>query len=702
MNTSLQALLRPLGRHGDVVLVLLVVGVLAILFAPIPPRLLDFLLVTNFSLALLVLLLTFYVRRPVEFSTFPSLLLIATLFRLSLNVATTRLILTEAEAGHVIDAVGAHVVGGNYVVGLIVFIILVVVQYVVVTSGAQRVSEVAARFTLDSMPGQQMSIDADLNMGFIDQKEAMRRRRALEQESSFYGAMDGASKFVKGDAIAGILILLVNIIGGLVLGVMQQGMSWAEALQRYTLLTIGDGIVTQVPALVISVGTGIIVTRSGSDGYLSREVFAQVTSSAKALGLVLLALLVLALVPGLPAVPLLALALLFAAATWAAARRPAAAGAGADGEGAAQATAGAAAGAAGDGAAGAKDAWPDLHPVELRLGATLAGLAREPAAQALSARIDQFRRQFLDERGMALPPVRVASVARLPANGYELAVFGVPVGKGELLLDKTLAIHVSGDTRSIPGVVTREPTYGLPAVWVGSEHRDAARAAKFTLVDPETVLMTHLGELLRQQAATLLTRAETDKLLQRVRDGQPGLVEEFIPTLLSVGDVQKVLQSLLREKVSIRHLDAICETLADVARHSKDVPVLADAVRQRLGPSICQALVGDAAALQVLTLEPTLEQHLAEAARGGPGAAPAGLDPRLAEQLVAQMAASVEQMMKSNLMPVLLCAQELRRHVKALSERTLPHLVVLGLAEVPNSVPLKSFGVVALRTAAAR
>jgi flagellar biosynthesis protein FlhA len=700
MNASLQALLRPLGRHGDVVLVLLVVGVLAILFAPIPPRLLDFLLVTNFSLALLLLLLTFYVRRPVDFSTFPSLLLIATLFRLSLNVATTRLILTEGEAGHVIDAVGAHVVGGNYVVGLIVFIILVVVQYVVVTSGAQRVSEVAARFTLDSMPGQQMSIDADLNMGFIDQKEAMRRRRALEQESSFYGAMDGASKFVKGDAIAGILILLVNIIGGLVLGVMQQGMSWAEALQRYTLLTIGDGIVTQVPALVISVGTGIIVTRSGSDGYLSREVFAQVTSSAKALGLVLLALLVLALMPGLPAVPLLALALLFAAATWAAARRSVAADGRAAGDGAAPAAADAA--AAGDGTAGTKDAWPDLHPVELRLGATLAALAREPAAQALSTRIDQFRRQFLDERGMALPPVRLAAVARLQPNGYELAVFGVPVGKGELLLDKTLAIHVSGDTRSIPGVVTREPTYGLPAVWVGSEHRDAARAAKFTLVDPETVLMTHLGELLRQQAATLLTRAETDKLLQRVRDGQPGLVEEFIPTLLSVGDVQKVLQSLLREKVSIRHLDAICETLADVARHSKDVPVLADAVRQRLGASICQALVGDAAALQVLTLEPTLEQQLAEAARGGPGAAPAGLDPRLAEQLVAQMAASVEQMMKSNLMPVLLCAQELRRHVKALSERTLPHLVVLGLAEVPNSVPLKSFGVVALRTAAAR
>jgi flagellar biosynthesis protein FlhA len=688
---------QALGRHSDIALVLLVVGVLAILFAPIPPRLLDFLLVLNFSLALLLLLLTFYVQRPVDFSTFPSLLLIATLFRLSLNVATTRLILTEGEAGKVIDAVGSHVVGGNYVVGLIVFLILVVVQYVVVTSGAQRVSEVAARFTLDSMPGQQMSIDADLNMGFIDQKEAMRRRRALEQESSFYGAMDGASKFVKGDAIAGILILLVNIIGGLVLGVMQQGMAWSEALQRYTLLTIGDGIVTQVPALVISVGTGIIVTRSGTDGHLSREVFAQVTSSPKALGLVLLALLVLALVPGLPAWPLLALAVLFAAATWAAHRRGNAGPAPGDaGEDAATGADGAA-GAAADG----RDGWPELHPVELRLGAALAPLARESAGQALSTRIDAFRRQFLDDRGMPLPPVRLNAAARLGAQAYEIAVFGVAAGKGELMLDRTLGIHVSGDTRSIPGVVTREPTYGLPAVWIAAEHREAARAAKFTLVDPEAVLMTHLSETLRQQAAALLTRAETDKLLQRVRQSQPGLIEEFIPTQLSVGDVQKVLQSLLREKVSIRHLEAICETLADVARHTKDVSVLADAVRQRLGPSICHGLVGDAAALQVLTLEPTLEQHLADAARGVAGAAPGGLDPRLAEQLVSHLAASVEQMMKNNLMPVLLCAQELRRHVKALSERTLPHLVVLGLAEVPNSVPLKSFGVVSLRGAAA-
>jgi flagellar biosynthesis protein FlhA len=678
----MNALRQYFGRHSDIALVLLVVGILAVLFAPIPARLLDFLLVTNFSLALLLLLLTFYMQRPVDFSTFPSLLLVATLFRLSLNVATTRLILTEGEAGHVIAAVGSHMVGGNYVVGLIVFLILVVVQYVVVTSGAQRVSEVAARFTLDSMPGQQMSIDADLNMGFIDQKEAMRRRRELEQESSFYGAMDGASKFVKGDAIAGVLILLVNIVGGLVLGVMQQGMSWGEALQRYTLLTIGDGIVTQVPALVISVGTGIIVTRSGSDGNLSTEVFKQMMSSPKALGLVLLALLVLAATPGLPALPLLALAAVFAGATWLAWRRAARTEADGDTPAAQDAK-----------EKDAKKDWPELHPVEWRFGAALAPLADPAAAQPLTARVETFRRQFLEERGMSLPPVRFTPTARLGANAYEFAVFGVVVGRGELMLDRTLAIHVSGDTRSIPGVATREPTYGLPAVWIADSHRDAARAAKFTLVDPETVWMTHLSETLRQQAATLLTRAETDKLLERVRQSQPGLIEELVPTLLSVGDVQKVLQSLLRERVSIRHLEAICETLADVARQTKDVSALADAVRQRLGPSICQALVGEAAALQVLTLEPTLEQRLADAAR----ATPAMLDPRLAEQLVSTLAASVEQMMKNNLMPVLLCAQELRRHVKALSERTLPHLVVLGLAEVPHTLALKSFGVVTLR-----
>jgi flagellar biosynthesis protein FlhA len=581
----------------------------------------------------------------------------------------------------VIAAIGSHVVGGNYVVGLIVFLILVVVQYVVVTSGAQRVSEVAARFTLDSMPGQQMSIDADLNMGFIDQAEAMRRRRALEQESSFYGSMDGASKFVKGDAIAGILILIVNIVGGLILGVMQLGLPWGEALQRYTLLTIGDGIVTQVPALIISVGTGIIVTRSSADGNLSTEVFKQVTSYPKVLVLVMAALILLALLPGLPALPLLLLAAAFGGAAWLAKGRAQAVGA--------TETATPPAASA---AASPTDAWPELHAVEVRHGPELTGLLDDGPEPSVATRIEALRRQFMEERGMSLPALRFVPGGRT-ANQYEVAVHGVTAGKGELQMDKTLAIHGSGDTRSIPGVATREPTYGLPAIWIGPEHREAARLAKFTLVDPRTVFITHIGEILRQQAPALLTRSETDKLLDRLRKTQAGLIEEIVPTQLSVGDVQKVLQGLLRERVSIRNLEAICETLADVARHSKDTTVLVDAVRQRLGPAICQGLLGEAESLQGLTLDPTLEQALTEFARGQATGQPS-LDPRLAEQAVSRLAASAEQMMKHNLMPILLCAQELRRHLRALCERAVPHLVVLGLAEVPNSVPLKSFGVV--------
>jgi flagellar biosynthesis protein FlhA len=675
------------GRYSDIALVVLVVGILAVLFAPIPPSLLDFLLLANFSFALLVLLLTFYMRRPVEFSTFPSLLLIATLFRLSLNVSATRLILSHGEAGRVIGAIGSHVVGGNYVIGLIVFLILVVVQYVVVTNGAQRVSEVAARFTLDSMPGQQMSIDADLNMGFIDQKEAMRRRRALERESAFYGAMDGASKFVKGDAIAGIIILLVDIVGGLVIGVMQMGLPWAEALHRYTLLTIGDGIVTQVPALVISVGTGIIVTRSGSDTGLSSEVFRQVSSSRKALTLVLLALVGLAFLPGLPGIPVAVLALVFGFMLWAA--RTAA-----DDDAAPEASDAAAEGSSED----EDNALPQLAPIEVRAGTALSTLTSQDPAEPLVGRIHTLRKQFALDWGLQLPLVRLTRSTDLDPTAYEIWIHGVRAGKGELMPDKTLALHASGDTKTIPGIATREPTYGLPALWIDASQTEAARLAKFTLVDAETVFITHLGEMLRQQSPALLTRAEADKLLGRVRQAQPGLIEEIIPTLLTVGDIQKVLQALLREKVSIRNLEAICETLADVARQSKDPSVLAEFARQRLGPAICQSLLGESDSLQVLTIDPRIEQELSEAIRAaaGAGAHALPIDPRTAEQLVGRLAAAAEQMMKANVLPILLCPPELRRHLRTLSERAVPHMRVLSLSEVPNSIPLKSFGVVSV------
>ncbi len=679
------SLRRIFGHHADMVMVLLVVGILTVLFVPIPSGALDFLILTNVSFAMLILLLTFYIARPVEFSTFPSLLLIATLFRLSLNVAATRLILSDADAGRVIAAIGAYVVGGNYVIGMIVFLILVVVQYVVVTNGAQRVSEVAARFTLDSMPGQQMSIDADLNMGFIDQDEAKKRRKTLEKETGFYGAMDGASKFVKGDAIAGIVILLINIIGGLVIGVMQMGMRWDQALQTFTLLTVGDGIVTQVPALVIAVGTGIIVTRSASDGNLSVEVLRQLTSFPKTLFIVAAALTSVLFLPGIPAVPVLVLvAVLLAAGTLALRRRRAGAADAANPPGEA-----------------AKDGEPDTYellkvePVEVLVGANLAPLVSGDQTVFME-RIAAIRKQYALDSGMVLPRVRFRDAPGLGANAYELQVFGVPAGRGEILSDRTLAIHGGGESRPLKGIETREPTYGLPAIWVEDSEREIARAARYTLVDASTVFITHLSEVLKQQSAQLLTRTETDRLLQRVRQDQPGLVEELIPTVLSVSDVQKVLQNLLREKVSIRNLEVILETLVDVGRNSKDLHYLTELVRQKLGAAICQGLLGEMKALNVLTLDPAIEQVLMQSVRNADAGSAMVVEPKYAEQLLARLSAQSDRMMKGNMLPVLLCSPDLRRHLRALSERVIPHMRILSMAEIPNTVNLKAYGTVTL------
>ncbi|WP_433694705.1 flagellar biosynthesis protein FlhA [Herbaspirillum seropedicae] len=672
------------GRHADIAMVLVVLGVLLVLFVPVPSPLLDFLILSNFSFAFLILLLTFYMARPVEFSTFPSLLLLATLFRLALNVAATRLILSDGDAGRVIAAIGSYVVGGNYVIGLIVFFILIVVQYVVITSGAQRVSEVAARFTLDSMPGQQMSIDADLNMGFIDQAEAQRRRKNLEKESGFYGAMDGASKFVKGDAIAGIIILLIDIVGGLVIGIMQRGMPWGQALQTYTLLTIGDGIVTQVPALVIALGTGIIVTRSSSDTNLSHAALRQVTSFPKTLLMVAAALALLILLPGIPALPAFVLVggvLL----VWAFARK-AAAGV-EDGESVVD-------GQEADAQADDPYAQLKVEPIEVLVGSRWVSLVQQ--GSLFMDRIAAFRKQHAQELGLVLPKVRFRESSKLAADRYEIHLDGVLAARGEARADRLLAIHPSGDIKAVPGEPTKDPTYGLPALWIEESQRNSAVAAKFTIVDAQTVFMTHLTEVLRRESARLLTRAETERLLTRVRESNASLVEDLIPTLLSATEVQKVLQNLLREKVSIRHIEAILEALNDAGRGSKDAQYLTEAVRHRLGHAICQQLLGEATALHVMTLDPNIESQLMQNLRSVDGPQGFALEPLLAEQMVARLVQQAERMMKSNLLPVLLCAPELRRHVRMLSERVMPHLRVLSMTEVPQTIELKSYSVVTL------
>jgi flagellar biosynthesis protein FlhA len=643
---------------------------------------LDLFLIMNISFALLILLLTFYMGKPLEFSTFPSLLLIATLFRLGLNVSATRLILNDANAGAVIGAIGNYVVGGNYVIGLIVFVVLIVVQYVVVTNGAQRVAEVAARFTLDSMPGKQMAIDADLNMGLIDQNEARERRKTIEREANFYGSMDGASRFVKGDAIAGVIIVLINIIGGLAIGIAQKGMTWGEALHTYTLLTVGDGIVTQVPALVIATGTGIIVTRAATDAQLGSEVTRQILSYPRTVALVALCLVAFGLLPGIPLFPV-AIVFTVAALLYFGARQ------------ARKETADATAAAEKKSGDDAEDLYGMLtvEPIEVSVGQNLIPLVGGDNSLFME-RIVGFRKQYALDMGVVFPRVRVKDNKKQGPNHYDVRLYGTKVAEGEVLADRLLAINPGGERAKLDGVVTRDPTYGLAAIWVTEDLRKKARDAGYTVVDPVTVLLTHLTEVVKQQMPNLLTRAETERLVNRVRQQQASLVEELVPKVLTLGEVQKVLQNLLREKVSIRNMEGILEVLADVGVRSKDSEYLTEQVRERLGSTICQSLASSDGELFVLTLDPGVEQAITSAIRSIEDKAALVLEPRFAEQLLRRLAGETERMMSNNRTPVLLCPPGLRRHVRRFTERLMPQLSVVSLTEVPSNINLKAFGMV--------
>lgn len=668
-------------RNSDLLLVFGTVLIILILFSPIPPAALDFAIILNFGLGFTILLLTFYVGKPVEFSTFPSLLLVATLYRLSLNVAATRLILTEGDAGEVIGAIGSYAVQGNFVIGLVVFTILVVVQYVVVTSGAQRVSEVAARFTLDSMPGQQMSIDADLNLGLIDQHQAQARREELEREASFYGAMDGASKFVKGDAIAGILILLINIIAGLVVGVTQMGMAWQDALSRFTLLTIGDGIATQLPALIISIATGIIVTRSAADRQLSTEILSQLSSVPRISVIVTIILLALLLLPGMPKWPIIIIAAL-GLVGWVRARRTAAAAA----------------------AIPAEETDDPVRtgpaaPIELRFGEALMK-EWEPRRDLLLDRIATGRAGHERTFGFAHPNVRVLESAEVGGFDYQIALHGVAHGGAQLFPDRQLALRVNGDAPDFPGIAGRDPAFGIPGVWIEPGQVAAARAAGYSVIDSETVLITHLSEVLKAEMPALLTRGHVAALLDQVRERQPGLVEELVPNVMTVSDVQRVLQNLLQERVSIANLDLILETLVDIARTERDPTLLTERVRQKLAVAICNALRGGHDDLAVLSLDPRTENRIITEAGAAPNASLIGTDPRLAEQLLRRLAPLVDGMIRQGRSPVLLCATPLRGLLVRLTQRTMPQLSVISVDEVPVRISLSSFDIVKLEQTA--
>jgi flagellar biosynthesis protein FlhA len=680
MYAALKKILRD---QSDLVLVFGVIGILLVLFIPIPTWLLDFLFITNFTFALTLLLLTFYTRKPLEFSTFPSLLLIATLFRLSLNIAATRLILSDANAGKVISAIGTHVVGGNYVIGLIVFLVLIVVQYVVVTSGAQRVAEVAARFTLDSMPGKQLSIDADLNIGIIDEQEAKRRRLEVEREGSFYGAMDGASKFVKGDAIAGIIIILIDIVGGLIIGVAQMGMSWGTSLQTFTLLTVGDGIVTQIPALVIATATGIIVTRAASDDLLSKEIGRQIAAHPKTLILVCGGLMLLLFMPGIPAVPVFLVMMLFGTiAYYSYKRKPA------DTTAETQAK---------EATTTDDDLYNQMtvEPIVISIGQNLVPLAGGEDSLFME-RIAAFRKQYALDMGLVIPKVRIRDNKKLGPNSYTFEIYGAKVADGELLADRLLAINPGNVQQKLDGIETKDPSYGLPAVWLMPDKRTVARDAGYTVVEPAFVLMTHMGEVIKQQSHNLLTRAETERLVGRVKQSQGGLIEELIPAVMSLSDIQKVLQGLLKERVSIRNIESILEVLVDFGKQAKDPEHLREMVRQKLGATICQGLLDRNGELHVLTLDPRVEKTITTSIRNINERPALILEPRTAELLITRLSDSVDSMMKNNHFPVLLCAPELRGLLRKFVERFLPHLSVVSLSEVPTNISVRAFSMVSV------
>lgn len=678
------------GDKSDLMVVITMIGILCILFIPLSPIALDFLLVCNLSGALLILMLTFYSDKPLSFSTFPSLLLIATLFRLALNISATRLILDEGEAGKVIGAVGEHVVGGNYVVGVVVFIILIIVQYVVITNGAQRVAEVAARFTLDSMPGKQMSIDADLNIGAIDEKQAKVRRDEIQQEANFYGAMDGATKFVKGDAIAGIVIIFIDIIAGLMVGVGQLGMSWGDALSRYTLLTVGDGIVTQIPALVIATATGIIITRAATDSKLGSEVFTQITSHPGTLILLATALTLAFFISGLPALPIflvLSGVLLMAFISFKKIRNEQK---DADAEDVLQTQ------SADDSGDGRDSLYKQLvlSPIEIKVGDSLAS-AIEAQGDGLYERIQNIRKQFALESGLVIPKVKLLTVKNnLTEFAYSISIYGAQVGAGELRPDMTLAITPSGKAIEVEGIKTKDPTYGLPAYWIQEEVKQIAKQHAYTLVDWDSVLITQLNELIRGHAHELLSRGEVERIIDKHKSSCAGLFEEIVPTLLSVSDIQRVLQTLLKEQVSIRNIEAILEVLAEKARSIKEPQELAEQVRLRLGGSICQKLSNPEGQLEVLTFEPGLERTLITSVNTQERLSSFQLEPANLEAIITSILNAAQNMMSKNRMPIILCSPAIRRRVKQVTERVIPKLAVVAINEVPATVNVNSFDVI--------
>lgn len=679
--------LSELGRFSDLGVVAGVVLILVMMVVPLPTWLVDVLLAVNISLGLLILMLTMNVQHPLQFSIFPALLLIMTLFRLALNVSTTRLILLKANAGNLIQAFGDFVVGGNYVVGFVVFLILVVIQFIVITKGAERVAEVAARFTLDAMPGKQMSIDADLNSGLLTESEARQRRRDVEREADFYGAMDGASKFVKGDAIAGIVITLINIVGGFAVGMGQLGMPFNEAVRRYTLLTVGDGLVTQIPALLVSTATGIIITRAASELNMGSDLSQQLLSEPRVLFVASAVLFGFGAIPGLPFVPFFVIASIVAALALTGTRkqqREQAIEEAAEPEPVVD--------------TGPESVLSLLHvdPMELEIGYGLIPLVDAEQGGDMLDRITLLRRQMALELGVIVPSIRIRDNMELPRDMYVVRIKGVEVGRGQLMPSHYLAMG-GGENGTIAGIETREPAFDLPALWIYPDARQEAERAGYTIVDASSVLTTHLTEIIRRHAPDLLGRQETQMLLDKVKEDYAAVVDELVPDLLSVGEVQRVLQNLLSEGIPIRNLVVILEVLADGSRLQRDVDQLTELVRGSLAAQLTQMYATEDGTLSVLTLDATLEEELNEAmGEDGHGL---GWDPGRLQMFLDRVAHAWEEAMAKGMQPVLLCPPPLRRVLRQLTGRALPRLPVLSYNEIASSAEVQAAGMVSLADA---
>lgn len=683
--------LKTLARSKDIVMALALVVIVSLMLLPLPSFVLDLLIALNIAISIGIVLLTMFITQPLEFSVFPTVLLLVTLYRLGINIATSRLILLNGSAGKVVDTFGSLMVGGNYVVGIVIFLILMIIQFVVINNGAGRVAEVSARFTLDAMPGKQLSIDADLNAGLIDEQTARKRRREIETEADFYGAMDGSSKFVKNDAVAAIIIMVVNIIGGFLIGIVQNGMEFTQALQTYTLLTVGAGLAVQIPALLISAASGLVVTRSTSDNSLGTDLFKQV-GNFNMLSVAAIMVAVMSLIPGIPKVPFLMVGGGMGVAAFFVQKMK-------DSEKSEALDV-----QASEAALVSETEEPEspedmlkmvvVDPVEMEIGYSLIPLIDDEQADNLLRRVTGIRRQVMQELGLVLPVVRIRDNLRLPPQTYRIKIRGQEVARGELMLDRVLAIPGSDVDENLPGVQTTEPAFGLPAIWVSESERGRAELMGYTVVNPLSVLSTHFTEVVRGHSSDLLSRQMVQEMINQIRSKSPAAVDGVIPDLLSLGDLQSVLRSLLDERVPIRDMVGILEVLANNAGMTRDPHILAEAVRQSLAHTLSSQFRDESGTLHVFTLSPQVEAELRNGLSQSEGGIGFQIDAAFAQKVIARTGEMMEKLASMGFIPILLCSRELRLAFHNLVSRSLPNLIVMAYSEVSSNTRVKAHGMV--------